>query len=63
MDSPPSAANYISLFLGCCRPEKVGNQTGTTVLHAIAELNRASHCIAANSDCFEVFAVSIVMMS
>jgi len=32
-------------------------------LHVITELNRASCCIAGNSDYFEVVAVSIVMMS
>jgi len=32
------------------------------ILHAIAKLIRASHCIAANSDHFEVFAVSFVLM-
>jgi len=32
------------------------------ILNAIAELNRASHCIAANNQYFEVSVVSIVMM-
>jgi len=32
------------------------------ILHAIAELNRASHCIAANSEYFEGSAVSAVMI-
>jgi len=32
------------------------------ILHPIAELNRASHCIAANSQYFEVSIVSIVVM-
>jgi len=32
------------------------------ILHAIAELNKASHCIAANSEYFEVSIGSIVMM-
>jgi len=31
-------------------------------LHAIAELIRASHCIAANSEYFEVLVLSIVML-
>jgi len=32
------------------------------ILHAIAELNRASHCIIPKNVYFEVSAVSIVMM-
>ena len=32
------------------------------ILHSVAELNKASYCIAANSDYLEVFAVWIVMM-
>jgi len=32
------------------------------ILDAISELNRASHCIAANSEYYEVSVVSIVMM-
>jgi len=35
---------------------------GLDILHAIANLNRASHCIAADSEYFEVFVVSIVVM-
>jgi len=32
------------------------------ILHAIAELDRASHCIAANSEYFDVSVVSIVVI-
>jgi len=32
------------------------------ILHAVAELNRASNCIAADSDYFEVFAVPFAQM-
>jgi len=32
------------------------------IFHAVAELNRISYCIAADSDYFEVSAVSIVTM-
>jgi len=35
---------------------------GFDILHAVSELNGASHCIAANGDYFEVSALSIIIM-
>jgi len=35
---------------------------GFDILHAVSELNGASHCIAANGDYFEVSAVSIIIL-